>query len=60
MHNSDSQPVNTDSKDDPYIRRLTEDEQKKNRDNLLARKDDLVFLSPMLVGYALKNKLWRE
>lgn len=60
MHNADGLPVNIDSKDDPYIKRLTETEQKKNKDDLLARKYDLVFLSPMLVGYALKNKLWRE
>jgi hypothetical protein len=47
-------------KEDTYIKRLTEEEQKKNRDELLARKDDLIFISPMLMGYALKNKLWRE
>jgi hypothetical protein len=52
--------MNADSKDNSYIKRLTDDEQRKNRDDLLARKDDLVFLSPMLMGYALKNKLWRK
>jgi len=50
----------TPTKDDFYIKRLTEDEQKKNRDEMLARKGDLIFLSPMLMGYALKNKLWRK
>lgn len=59
-HNVDGLPVKIDSEDDPYIKRLTETKQKKNKDDLLARKDVLVFLSPMLVGYALKNKLWRE
>jgi hypothetical protein len=49
-----------DLKDDSYIKRLTEAEQKKNRDDLLSRKEDLIFLSPMLMGYALKNKLWRK
>lgn len=61
LMDSHGEPVETNiTKDGSYIKRLTDDEQKKNRDDLLARKDDLVFLSPMLMGYALKNKLWRE
>jgi hypothetical protein len=47
-----------DKADEYYIKRLSEDEQKKNKDEMLARVDDLIYLSPMLVGYALKNKLW--
>jgi len=58
---ANGQPItSTDLKDDSYIKRLTESEQKKNRDDLLSRKEDLIFLSPMLMGYALKNKLWRK
>lgn len=60
-----NQPVTTTTrtlpdsgKDDFYIKRLSDDEQKKNRDEMLARPDDLCFLSPMLEGYALKNKMW--
>jgi hypothetical protein len=45
-------------KDDFYIKRLSDEEQKKNRDEMLARPDDLFYLSPMLTGYALKNKIW--
>lgn len=41
-----------------YIKRLTDDEQAKNKKDMLAREVDLVFLSPLLPGYALKNKLW--
>ena len=41
-----------------YIRRLSEEEQTKNKQEMLAREKDLVFLSPLLPGYALKNKLW--
>jgi len=41
-----------------YIRRLSEEEQTKNKQEMLAREKDLVFLSPLLQGYALKNKLW--
>jgi hypothetical protein len=44
--------------DDLYIKRLSDGDQKKNKDEMLARKDDLIYISPMLVGYALKNKLW--
>jgi hypothetical protein len=47
-------------KDDFYIKRLSDEEQKKNRDDMLARPDDLIFMSPMLTGYALKNKIWRK
>jgi hypothetical protein len=50
--------VQDSKKDDFYIKRLSEEEQKKNREEMLARPDDLIFLSPMLTGYALKNKLW--
>jgi hypothetical protein len=46
------------SKDDFYIKRLSDEDQKKNRDDMLARPDELCFLSPMLEGYALKNKMW--
>lgn len=45
-------------KDEFYIKRLTEEEQTKNRDEMLAKPDELCFLSPMLEGYALKNKMW--
>lgn len=41
-----------------YIRRLTDEEQAKNKNDMLARGEDLVFVSPLLPGYALKNKLW--
>jgi hypothetical protein len=44
--------------DEYYIKRLSVEEQKKNKDEMLAREEDLIYLSPMLVGYALKNKLW--
>jgi hypothetical protein len=45
-------------REDYYIKRLSDNDQKKNKDEMLARGEDLVFLSPMLMGYALKNKLW--
>ena len=47
-------------RDEFYIKRLSDEEQKRNRDEMLARPNDLCFLSPMLEGYALKNKTWRK
>ena len=41
-----------------YIKRLDEEDQARNKKDMLAREQDLVFLSPLLPGYALKNKLW--
>jgi hypothetical protein len=38
--------------------RLTEEEQQKNREKMLQSVDDLMFMSPLVEGYALKNKLW--
>ena len=43
---------------DSYIKRLTDEEQQKNKDDMLRRSEDLIFLSPILLGFALKNKLW--
>lgn len=41
-------------------KRLDEQEQQKNKEAMLAKEDDLVFMSPLIDGYALKNKLWRK
>lgn len=43
-----------------YIKRITSEEIEANRNTMLDRADDLVFLSPMLRGYALQNKLWLQ
>jgi len=39
-------------------KRLDGHEQQKNKEAMLAKEDDLVFMSPLIDGYALKNKLW--
>lgn len=39
-------------------KRLGEEEQQKNKDAMLAKPEDLMFMSPLLEGYALKNKIW--
>jgi hypothetical protein len=38
---------------------LSKELQEENKQEMLDRKDDLVFVSPLLRGFALKNKLWR-
>ncbi|KAF2396114.1 ATPase [Trichodelitschia bisporula] len=42
----------------PYIHRLDEAAQAKNKADMLARPEDLVYVAPTLAGYALKNKQW--
>ncbi|KAF9869751.1 putative ATPase [Colletotrichum karsti] len=37
---------------------LNEKQQLHNKEQMLARQDDLCFLAPTIEGYALKNKLW--
>ena len=41
-------------------KRLDEAEQQKNKEAMLTKEEDLVFMSPLIDGYALKNKLWRK
>jgi hypothetical protein len=48
------------SENSAYIERLSDESQQKNKDEMLARAHDLIFLSPMLTGFSLKAKLWRE
>ncbi|TDZ72081.1 Fidgetin-like protein 1 [Colletotrichum trifolii] len=39
-------------------RHLSEKRRLENKEEMLARPDDLIFLSPIIEGFALKNKLW--
>ncbi|PMD50986.1 P-loop containing nucleoside triphosphate hydrolase protein [Hyaloscypha bicolor E] len=39
-------------------RSLSKELQEENKQEILDRKEDLVFVSPLLRGFALKNKLW--
>ncbi|KLU81988.1 hypothetical protein MAPG_01068 [Magnaporthiopsis poae ATCC 64411] len=39
-------------------KRLTEEEQAKNKQAMLHDEDSLMCMYPLLEGYALKNKLW--
>jgi hypothetical protein len=40
------------------VKRLSKEEQRKNKETMLEKEDDLVFMLPLIDGYALKNKLW--
>jgi hypothetical protein len=51
---------NTLSEDSMYLRPLDSKEQQTNKAAMLARNRDLVFVSPMLCGFALREKLWRK
>jgi hypothetical protein len=42
-----------------YAQTLDKEKQEENKEEMLARVEDLVFVSPVLLGFALKNKLWR-
>ncbi|KAF5562936.1 TOB3 (member of AAA-ATPase family) [Fusarium napiforme] len=39
-------------------KRLNEEDQAKNKEELLKRPKDLAFMTELIGGYALKNKLW--
>lgn len=39
-------------------KRLSQEDQDKNKATMLAHPEDLMYMSPLLEGYALKNKLW--
>lgn len=43
-----------------YVKRLSEEDQKANIDAMMKREGDLIFMSPILAGFSLKSKLWRE
>ena len=47
-------------KNEVYVQRLGAEKQKTNRDKVLAKPGDLVYLSPTLLGYSLKSKHWLE
>lgn len=40
---------------------LAKEKQEENKKEMLGkRKDELVYVSPLLEGFALKNKQWRK
>ncbi|PVH79303.1 putative AAA family ATPase [Cadophora sp. DSE1049] len=46
--------------DEPkYVQTLSKEKQEENKNEMLGkRKDELVYISPLLEGFALKNKQW--
>lgn len=46
--------------ENPYVQTLSAEKQQQNKEEMLGnRYNDLVFVSPLLQGFALKNKQWR-
>lgn len=58
--NSDTTEGNTSSEGSTYLRPLDIKEQEANKAAMMARNRDLMFVSPMLSGFALREKLWRK
>jgi hypothetical protein len=46
------------NKNSSYIKRLTPEEMQKNKDIMLGRPHDIMFVSPFLLGYSLRSKVW--
>lgn len=63
---STSSDSDTDSPDNELekraaaVRRLGEEEFQKNKQYMESRAEDICFISAMLGGYALKNKMWSK
>ncbi|KAH6693328.1 P-loop containing nucleoside triphosphate hydrolase protein [Leptodontidium sp. MPI-SDFR-AT-0119] len=53
-------PPPSGSTDEPkYVQTLAKEKQEENKKEMLGkRKDELVYVSPLLEGFALKNKQW--
>ena len=59
--NSQPAPQNGASDEPKYVQTLAKEKQQANKKEMLGkRKDELVYVSPLLEGFALKNKQWRE
>lgn len=57
---SDTDSLDNESEKRAAVRRLGEEEFQKNKQYMESRSEDICFISAMLGGYALKNKMWSE
>ncbi|KAL7921885.1 hypothetical protein ACQKWADRAFT_294720 [Trichoderma austrokoningii] len=57
---SDTESPDNESERRAAVRRLGEKEFLKNKQYMESRAEDICFISAMLGGYALKNKMWME
>lgn len=55
---SDTDSLDDESETRAAVRRYGEKEFLKNKQHMESREEDMCFISPMLGGYALKNKMW--
>lgn len=47
------------SEEGSYLKLLNDKEQEANKVAMLKRRKDLIFVSPMLSGFAMGDKVWR-
>lgn len=57
---SDTDSLNDASAKRTAVRRLGEEDFLQNKKHMESREEDLCFISGMLGGYALKNKIWSK
>lgn len=55
---SDTDSLDNEAEKRAAVRRLGEKDFQKNKQHMESRAEDICFLSAMLGGYALKNKMW--
>jgi hypothetical protein len=41
-----------------HLTRLSKEQQEANKEEMLTREQDLICMTPVLEGFAMKNKLW--
>jgi hypothetical protein len=58
LHRVEAKDNGDGSENSTYIKRLNDEKQAQNKADMLSRKDDLIFISPILRGFSLKAKLW--
>lgn len=55
------QPESANADEAKYVQTLSKEKQEQNKMFMLGeRRDELVYVSPLLEGFALKNKQWRK
>ena len=57
---SDRSENSAPQEDSTYLKQIDRKEQQANKAMMLARDQDLIFVSPILPGFALREKLWRK
>ncbi|KAL8794731.1 MAG: hypothetical protein Q9195_002685 [Heterodermia aff. obscurata] len=61
LQRSEKSPNNEDSpaEEGAYLKPLSDKEQQANKAAMLKRSKDLMYICPMISGFAMKDKVWR-